>query len=482
MISEYVREQKRYTRTDLCYIMHCGEDELTGIIRRLKALNVLKTVKASEDQKDMSDLFDEDVEVTDDIGDDSRYLYVFTYVGVLIFSGRVLKCFPKYLLTNDHPLTEMKQVIKVISEYNKSKEQVINLFNGDAESKSFNLLAVILYLLNDYYSYGLYSNTENVIEVNGEGDILWERTIDENFPIIRDGKPYYIEMYTRKSVNNDTDYFHRLHATILTECSNQLEEAQLTELFDIEPLELTEESLDDFGDADYILERIRGELAMQFNTRKQLLLKTVYAYIASDRQVEELDDNVSMFGTNAFNLVWENVCAEIFNNMLHTHIKDIPVPVRPDDDPDAEKKLIDIIERPKWVSEGNKYTKITKDTLIPDTVTVHGTNFIILDAKYYNLRFSQEELRGQPGIESITKQYLYQQAYKSFIEKHGFTSVKNCFLLPTEESEYVKKGHVELGFMKSLGLEDIAVRQLPAAEVFDAYLSGRRIGIECLEL
>lgn len=71
MISEYVREQKRYTRTDLCYIMHCGEDELTGIIRRLKALNVLKTVKASEDQKDMSDLFDEDVEVTDDIGDDS---------------------------------------------------------------------------------------------------------------------------------------------------------------------------------------------------------------------------------------------------------------------------------------------------------------------------------------------------------------------------------------------------------------------------
>ena len=75
------------------------------------------------------------------------------------------------------------------------------------------------------------------------------------------------------------DYFKRLHESVLTQCSHQLHETQLDTLFEMDALELSEESLQDFGDRDYILERIYKELNVQFNTRRQILLKTLYAYI-----------------------------------------------------------------------------------------------------------------------------------------------------------------------------------------------------------
>ena len=51
-------------------------------------------------------------------------------------------------------------------------------------------------------------------------------------------------------------------------------------MFNIATVELSEEQVDDFGDDDYILYRIQNELNVQYNTRKQLVLKAMYAYIA----------------------------------------------------------------------------------------------------------------------------------------------------------------------------------------------------------
>ena len=57
-----------------------------------------------------------------------------------------------------------------------------------------------------------------------------------------------MELYTGKTVDDDMDYFKRLHECVLIECSHQLHEAQLDTLFDMDALELSEESLQDFGD------------------------------------------------------------------------------------------------------------------------------------------------------------------------------------------------------------------------------------------
>lgn len=481
IISRFLREQKRYTKKELASIFEFDESGIEDFLQKLKAYNIIKTVRNDVEQRDMTDLIDEDVQIADESADNDQYLYVFVYVGVITIGNRILKIYPKYLLSATEPLEQMKQVLKVLEKYSSSEEQIINLYNEDGDDKSFNLLAVILFLLNDYYDYGLYNNLENIIEVNGEGEILWGKTIDENFALIRDNLPYYMEMFTRKAVDDEEDYFRRLHEIVLTECSRQLEESQLSELFEMESLSLSEETIDDLGEREYILSRIFGELSVQFNTRKQILLKAIYAYISQDRKMLEEKQGISIYGTTTFNLVWEKACAEAFNNKLQAQLGSLQLPVPLAGEYNPKDKLIDIIEKPKWIGDG--YTKTAKDTLIPDLVAIDQDSFVILDAKYYNLQMSAEKtLRGQPGIESITKQYLYQLAYKDFYEKHGFTTVKNCFLLPTEKPKIIVKGTAKLDILTQLGLEDIQIRLVPAEMLFRYYLGRKRIPVEKLKL
>lgn len=488
IVSSYVREQKRYTKNELKNIFSFDEAGVEKFIKNLKAYGVLKSVKNSTAQLEMSDLLDEDIEITDETAESGDCLYVFTYVGVITSGSRVIKVYPKYLLSQKEPLTEMKRVVKVLERYSNSEEQIINIFNGDGDNRSFNILAVILFLLNDYYEYGVYTNSEDIIEINGEGEILWGKTIDESFAMIEDNRPYYMELYTGKTVEDDMDYFKRLHECVLTECSKQLHDAQLDELFGMDELVLSEETLLDFGDRDYILERLHKELNIQFNTRRQILLKTIYTYISQDRRMLEENDGISMFGTTAYHAVWEKVCADVFDNKLNTALGQLKmsVPLADEFKSRSSETLINIIEKPKW--KGTDMEEVeASDTLIPDLISIPQINgadhFLIFDAKYYNIQLEKgKSLRGNPGVGDVTKQYLYQLAYKDFIKAHNISVVKNCFLMPTEKNEIIKKGTARMPMLEALGLENIQIRLIPASMLYDHYLLKSKIDIGLLEL
>ncbi len=481
MISEFVREQIRYTQKELCSILKSNEDEAIILIRKLKEYGVLKAVKASDKQKNMNELLDEDVEISNVEVGENEYFYVFTFVGVIVIARRVLKCYPKYLLSNKNPTNELKQIIKVLEKYNSS-QQIIKTFNDSSESSSFNLLAVILFLLNDYYENGIYNTTDEIVEFNGTGEILWDKTINESFAILSNEKPYYMELHTRKRVANDFDYFTRLHQCILTKISKELKNATLLDLFEITEVDLSDEKLDDFGDEDYILYRIEKELGLQYNTRKQLLLMTLYSYIDKKGSLHDLDC-LTLFGTNNFNLVWEKICSHIMNNQLENSLGALNLPALLKDGYDKKKKLIDLIEKPLWTITG----KEAKNTLIPDLVSIFQNDgnyeFIIFDAKYYNahLEYGITPSR-QPGIESITKQYLYQLAYQKFINDHEFSAVKNCFLLPSENDSIENKGEVKLEMMENIGLQSVQVRFIPAVMAYDLYLTERKMDFNLLNL
>lgn len=329
---------------------------------------------------------------------------------------------------------------------------------------------------------GIYITAVHKDNLLDSGEILWDKTINETFTFLSENRPYYIELQTRKRVTNDFDYFKRLHECLVTMASKELQDAALLDLFEMTGVDLTDEELDDFGDKEYILYRIENELNTQFNTRKQLVLKTMYAYI--DRSGSLYDTEcLSLFGTNSFNLVWEKICAEIMDNQLDVPLGILKLPVPLKEDYNRRQKLIELIEKPLWTITG----KCAKDTLIPDLVSICKVNdqhqFIIFDAKYYNAHLEKGIVpTGQPGIESITKQYLYQLAYQQFIEDHNFSSVKNCFLLPTENNEIEDKGEVRMEMLSNLGLQDIKIRLIPATMAYDLYLSGSKMDMERLDL
>lgn len=487
MISKFVREQKRYTQGELRDIFECTAEKSVAIIKKLKEYGILKAVKANDVQKDMSNLVDEDIEVADvEIGED-EYLYVFTFVGVIAVAGCILKCYPKYI-SNDTPKLELKQIIKVLEKYN-TKEQIIKMYNDSEDSTAFNLLAVMVYLLNDYHENGLYTSTQDIIEENGTGEILWDRTISETFTLLSNNRPYYTKLLTKKRVINDFDYFKRLHECILSLFTKELREADLLDLFDIIPVELSDDELEELGDKEYILYRIENELNVQYNTRKQLVLKALYAYLTHSSNLSSIN-NFSLFGSNNFSLVWEKVCAEVMDNQLQNTLGSLKLPISLHSRYKATDTLISLIEKPKWIgtkTDGSSFTKIPTDTLVPDLISIYTRNgkcdFIIFDAKYYVIQLeANKKLQGQPGIGDITKQYLYQLAYQKFIDLHNINEVKNCFLMPTEKLDIINKGYASMEMLGDLGLQNIQIRQLPASKMYEYYLSGDKIDISELNL
>ncbi len=76
IVSRYVREQQRYTKNSLKSIFSMDESAVEHFIKNLKAFGVLKSVKNNEDQLEMSDLVDDDIEISDETAVSGDCLYV----------------------------------------------------------------------------------------------------------------------------------------------------------------------------------------------------------------------------------------------------------------------------------------------------------------------------------------------------------------------------------------------------------------------
>ena len=476
MLSVFIKEQKRYYKNELVKILKLRPDEIVCFIRKLKSFGVLKMVKATPEERELSELLDENVELINEEENTDKYFYVFTYVGILTIGNRVLKCYPKYVKDTE-PHEKMKQVLNVLRKYN-SREQIVALFNGEEENTSFNLLAIMLYLLEEYAENGVYTNELLTIEDNGSGEILWDNTINETYAVIRNSRPVYVDLKTINIDEDEQDFFRRLHCCIVTKCSQILEQAGLDKLFDLGLVDVSEAEIDDFGDEEYILYRIQSELDIQFNDRKKMLLKTMYTYI-SHRKAFETGLGISMFGTNSFNLVWEKVCANVFDNKLNVKLNELKQIPNHDYFDSESKTLIEVIEKPKWRYKETDNLVEQSKTLTPDLISIYPYKdsycFAILDAKYYLIKLTKHSIEGNPGVGDVTKQYLYQLAYQEFINRCGFKYIQNAFLMPVDDEEGEFIGTAEFNMMRDAGkrLEHISVIKLPATRLYQAYLNGR---------
>ncbi len=483
MAKGFFRERKHYKLFEIAKEFRIGSEEARRLAGILKKYGVVKTVKASKPEYE--DLSDQDIILTDVIENSTEAEYVFDFVGIVAVDEYVFKCYPKYISSTAEPQQQLKQVLKVIKKYN-DKEQLIYLHNGEDDNRIFNRLAVSLHLLEDYFQYGVYTNQQEIIETNGEGEILWDKTINETFALIQNNRPYYAELQTRNTVDDDMDYIRRLHECVLSQCTAELKDIGVLELFDIAGVELTSAKLDDFGDVDHIKYRLEKEIQTQYITRKQIILKTIYAYVANEKTKQE-NLSFSLYGTNSFNLVWERVCAVNFGSVLDKKICSLPLGLAPEYENKKDESLRNLIDRPVWHRNDPVAVDDQSDTLRPDLICIYPCNdrkdycFGIYDAKYYNIDFEYKKdkwkVTGQPGVGDITKQYLYQLAYDDFIVKQGYRYIQNMFFCPQEEAEK-DYGYVSMEMLHHMGnksLENITVVKLCAGEMYDMYLSGKSI-------
>lgn len=467
----YFRELRPYSEDEVRAELAVGIDETRAVISALMGCGIVRY--RTGDERDEEELPEAD-------GACAAQRYRFRYVGVVIARGHAIVCYPKYVKSTTRPEGQMKQALNVIRNLGK-KGKLLDPQEGGMHSDRLALMIRLLWL---YEEYGIYSNFEEARVPNGPGIIDWQRTIDNEIPVISDGVPIYLDLWTRKTRRDEYDLIMRLHRAVLSECSRVLEESGLSSLLSVGVVELTDENPVSIGEAEHLQWLIDRERANQFVTWKQDVLDLMRSYL-SERGADAERGRVLRLGTTSYYHAWEVACKVAFGDLLDYRLRELPLELA---DGWLDRKcetLLQVIPRPVWTRAQGMGNAGDVDTLIPDTITfaeVGGKRlFCIYDAKYY-VPNEHGKIKGQPGVESITKQFLYQSAYQRFVEEHGFDGVMNIFLVPSEESVPRLLGSVSFPGVMSAATgaskkfsDHIDMWALPAREVFDCYLRGQAL-------
>ena len=491
MISAYIQEQRYYTMDELVERFSfkgvaVEKDRVLNIWHRLASKGLAKFVKKEARDKDLTELAQADDVILKDSAAMEDCLYVCNFVGVVIVGNVAIKCFPKYIKDDEPSLKKMCLIMQVLNKYN-NRNQDLSFYALD-EKQHFNTLTVMLALLFDYYQYGLYTKEQIIRELNGTGEILWEPMVNNSLVLFNNNRPIYTELITRKRVADEESFIRKVHAWVLMDCSATLAEAELLDLFGLSPVEEERCELDELGNKEYIAKHLQQEMCSQFNTRKQQLLQLLEVYI-KEENIRSETSGISAFGTISFNMAWEKACACALGNLLETRCCDLGITLK---GRYAEEKMTsltlkEIIDRPEVVTakkDDKKYYKSDVNLLKPDIVTLskdkEAWRMDIYDAKYYLASVDDDgTAHNMPGIGDITKEFLYELAYKDFREVHSIEMGKNAFVFPVESGErlLVSKGKIRMKLFQYYEpeLQPVTLLFADANQVFECYVKGIRL-------
>ncbi len=490
--SAFFCESKFYNLNDFSKRLKIDEECARKVIARLLAANIIKPT--SRRAFDMDELQSEEIILEEPFFLNYENGFSFCFVGIICTENCVLKCLPKYFENdadekpfekNPKNILHFKKVLKAIQKYKSAKSENLYLYYDAGQKENFNRLAMEIFLLEDYFSNGIYTNERETIETNGEGQIDWNRTIGETFAFIKNGKPHYVDLQTFDFRNDSQNFFRLLHECILTKCSRELQNIGILDLFDIAPAEFCVKGISDFGGIDYILCQLEAEIKNQFVTKKQNLLRAMYAFL-SETEMAKTESGFSFYGTNAFNLVWETACSAIFCDVKEARIASLEqrgILQFKNYDLKRDSTLESFIEKVKWEFAENVVN--SRETLEPDIITIHGGVFYILDGKYYVPHYSDNAISNQPGIQDVVKQFAYHKAFYNLLQVSSLEKVANMFLLPQSfpnNGENVElAGTVKLNLMQNFALESlcpISLVKLNPDFVFENYLQGKSVSDE----
>lgn len=465
-----LQEYKPYSFKQLQDIFQLSEAKSENILKTLSLMNIVKHKSKSTIKTDFNEIFDVDFDI-DELLNSTKGVYVFSFVGIINLREVNLIIYPKYLTAYQKDkldkFTILKQLIAVIRKYDSRNQQIGYSDHAIANSDEFNLLSLAIHLIENYAKYGLYDNKKEVVDLNGEGEILWENTIESSTAYFSNGRPIYIDYYTANTESDTADYFKRLHAAVISDASERM--SVIFNIIGIEPMILSSEPLHSFGNTEYILYRINQEISNQFVTHKQEILYNIKKYIL--KQNAHVNDGLINFvGTNVFHLVWEDVCKVIMGDCSRKSLNQLNLQYAGC----SSSRLLEVISKPLWTHKQSKIEHKSAKTLIPDIVVIEDKDLSIYDAKYYTIRLNENTLKNNPSVGDISKQYMYELAFRDFANSNNLEIVKNAFLMPTDGDVEVELGEVTLDFFHNqcgVNLKPIEIILLPCQKAYSNYLS-----------
>ncbi|MDS3985874.1 LlaJI family restriction endonuclease [Staphylococcus capitis] len=463
----FFKEGKPYKIEDLMSSFKLDYVKTRELIKNLLNSGVMRVSKSYSDLEILlSDISmdNSSLDIEKDV------FYFFKYVGAIqITNDYCILIYPKYMsiasikkdLINN--FDKFKQLMDVIDKYENKKLQNVAIAS-DIDDIDDELLGIKLSILKDYYEYGLYSKEREEIKLNGDGKVLWNQTINRSEAYIFNNVPFYLDVFTLENALEENDIVQLIQRAIITEISVDLD--ILLDVLDFDKVHLSETSLEELGSIEMLLNILEIELNNQFVTVRQETIKKMIAYL--NNISNNSDGNVTLVGTRAFNMIWEDVCSEVYGNDLDKTFEELNLLV-----PDLEilnETLKSFVEKPMWYVE-HQIPFVCGSPLRLDGLSIKSQNINIYDAKYYNISFHDKKVLGQPGINDITKQYLYELTFKKIINLNQL-KVENQFIMPKDD--FVEDGkviaHVNLEMFNSLGLQPIGIVLRDCQTMFNQYL------------
>lgn len=347
--------------------------------------------------------------------------YSFGFVGLCIVNHVMLIINPKH--NNNNICNDYDNIIKLLREYSKREklktyEEEFLSFNGQQYTN--NILGIVMYIVDDFISNGFYKKHQKNVIINGTGRIDWNRTIERNSIMFnQNNQPIYIELDTLRSEIDCDAQITNIHKYIVNKCFKLIHELELNSILGYEYIEIP---INDNYDNEFMILNIENELNIEFEDRKINLLKAMLNFINHSSSKND-DISILLFGTKYFNIVWEKINSYLFKNQYNVLSKNIPG--------FYWKGLLG-----NWIKD--------KSNIIPDILRIYERNLIIIDAKYYNVIITEENIKGNPGSYDVLKQYIYQMTFDKQKSKLNIDSIFNILLYPKKIQEKYK----HFGFVK----------------------------------
>lgn len=388
------------------------------------------------------------------VRDTGKNEFVFRYLGLYDYvdskTGKNLTFFfaPKFInqedWIRDFPQKGRDVVLQAIDRYNKEWTQISDQ-SEHVEKKHESILEIAVRFLRDYLERGLYVVSHRELELNGQGEIDWNSTIDTFQPVIKRGRPYYMNVLTEQSYSDEDHYITRLQKCLVTTWGQKLEDLGLSSVLRVNVPLLSEEKIEHFGDESFQVSQIDRELNVQFVTRARETLKLMRELIQRSSENQALNYESLSFGLPGGEHLWETACADVLDSELDHEMYACGFTQMPEG-----LKFSEYVPSPFWFHHecpdsvdssggvrGSEEAASRKLGWRLDFIRTCRTDggavdrLVILDAKYYCVKWNGASISGQPGMADITKQIFYQMAFQGVI---GNDKIVNAFLFPEDDS------------------------------------------------
>lgn len=455
-------ERSRFSVGELATRLDLSLEATVEVVKELSIRNIVRRVDGATTFPAFSSLRESD-----------RFYY--NFCGVVAFKEFVFLIGPKYLQKTGFDDEHFSLVLKVLKKDNDTFGQLSapNRLLNSGESRSALLLAIV----DAYIEHGLLSRAHHYPAVNGNGLVSWPRTIDRCEPVFQHGRPIYVDVVTQQSTIVTDNLVSDVHRAAVAECFEIIDNSYIGEIVGVDDRIYDAPRLSILGSQEYLISVLNQALATEFVTWKQEVIGLLIRYL-NQRDLDAFDASIFLLGTNAFHMVWERVCKKVIGDHLAIQLPAEVDGQRFNSSNEKPRKLFDEIPKPHWnLACGEEI--LGADSLIPDTVKIGafddiGTYLLIVDAKYYTPVFGSSVI-GAPGIESITKQFLYQRAFSKFVLQNQIERVANVFVSPSHSLDLERPAEILIPSLfdePSPMQSKIGQWMLPAKYVFESYLSG----------